>query len=80
MVGAHGAAASTIGITNQSGILNVGHLDFGVLGSSFDPVSNPFTIPVPGVAGLSLTGHKRVEGSSYGRGGLVSARYSCCRG
>ena len=54
--GARSAAAATIGVTTGSGLSNVGQLDWGVLGPSVTSVSNPFTTPVPGISGLTITG------------------------
>ena len=54
--GARSAAASTMGITTETGILNGGQLDWGALGPSFTGVSNSFTTPVPGIGGLNVTG------------------------
>jgi hypothetical protein len=52
------ASASVIGISTEAGITNNGNLDWGVLGGQFTVVTNPFTIPVPGIAGLTITGSK----------------------
>jgi PEP-CTERM motif-containing protein len=54
--GAQSAAASTLGITAETDLKNIGHLDWGLLGPSFASVSNAFTTPVPGIGGLNITG------------------------
>ena len=54
--GARSAAAGTMGITTETDLKNIGHLDWGVLGPSFADVSNAFTTPVPGIGGLNITG------------------------
>jgi len=56
VAGARTAHASVILVTTESGITNDGLLDWGALGGNGAVVSNPFTTPVTGVAGLTITG------------------------
>jgi PEP-CTERM motif len=53
------AAASTIGVTSAGAVRDDGLLDWGALGPEFSPVPNPFTTPVPGIAGLDITGSEQ---------------------
>ncbi len=50
------AICSTILVTDKAGINDEGLLSWSALGASGSLVPNPFTVEVPGIAGLTLTG------------------------
>jgi len=52
------AQASVILVTDKNNITPNGQIDWGVLGVAFTPVAQPFTTPVPGIPGLSITASK----------------------
>ena len=54
LMSASAAQASTVLVTNEAAIVNDGLVNWGSLGPD-GTITNPFTIPVPGVGGLQMT-------------------------